>query len=131
VTAADGPDAVTDIQISEDRASMIATFRSPFEVHDDIEVLTRMNLLDDISGETILSAIPQDLLYLLPEELQSRVSSVSIVSPFAMEETKQAKLTSTITKPSNATKNGNERNTATAATMDDSNPSKKRRKTDG
>jgi hypothetical protein len=94
IVISSSPDCHVDIQISEDKSGMLATFDSPFELNDDVEVLTRMNLLEKITEESILSVVPTDLLDLLPAFLKAKLTN----HPPSGENT-----TSTRTKTSNGT----------------------------
>ena len=69
------PETKCDLAFSDDKRTLTATFNSPFEIHDDVEILLRLNLLDNVTEESIRSLVPKQLLYLLPENLKEKFST--------------------------------------------------------
>lgn len=72
VVLSTAPETPVDIQLAEDKTSAVVTFQGPFEVHDDLEVLTRMNLLDNLTAETLRSIVPEELWSLLPSAISEK-----------------------------------------------------------
>jgi hypothetical protein len=59
--------------VSEDSKSATISFPHTFTLHDDMDILMRMKLLDQVTEETIRKLIPETLFSFLPEELSSKI----------------------------------------------------------
>ena len=86
-----GKDTPVNVQMSSDKSSAIATFDGPFEVHDDVEILNKMNLLDNVTRETLSEIIPEELFPLLPADIAKRLDVKFAAAAQQSNEAKRAK----------------------------------------
>lgn len=66
-----GKDTVIQCEMSEDRQDIFFNFSAPFEIHDDTDILRRLNLHKATLAE-LKSMVSPELLPFLPAECESK-----------------------------------------------------------
>lgn len=66
-----GKDTVIQCEMSEDRQDIFFNFSAPFEIHDDTDILRKLNLHKAPFSE-LKGSVPEKLLSYLPAECETK-----------------------------------------------------------